>query len=143
MHSAFPLLEAPPSSHLGLDNLSAPCGVIHQAQQLAAEAFGADRTWFLVNGCSSGIHAGVMACAGPGATLLVARNCHLSVFSAMIMSGEAGTTLVTKCAASGLHSPPTGSLGLRIRSLAPHLNDHTCRVLSILLLLTWVPVPAG
>lgn len=54
---------------------------------LAAEAFGADRTWFVVNGCSSAIHAAVMSCAGPGDTLLVARNCHLSVFSAMVMSG--------------------------------------------------------
>ncbi|EFJ51454.1 hypothetical protein VOLCADRAFT_87775 [Volvox carteri f. nagariensis] len=35
----------------GLDYLSSPSGVIMEAQQLAAEAFGADRTWFLVNGC--------------------------------------------------------------------------------------------
>ncbi|GIL83845.1 hypothetical protein Vretimale_10865 [Volvox reticuliferus] len=45
----------------GLDFLSSPTGVIQEAQQLAAEAFGADQTWFLVNGCSVGIHAAVMA----------------------------------------------------------------------------------
>jgi len=72
----------------GLDNLGAPSGVIAEAQALAAQAFGADHTWFVVNGCSSAIHAAVMACAGPGDTLLVARNCHLSVFSAMVMSGR-------------------------------------------------------
>jgi hypothetical protein len=61
--------------------------VIDRAQKLAAELFGADQTWFLVNGCSGGIHAAVMATCGPGQTLLVARNCHLSVFSAMVLSG--------------------------------------------------------
>ncbi|MEW5299277.1 MAG: hypothetical protein WDW36_002309 [Sanguina aurantia] len=71
----------------GLDYLSSPSGVILDAQRLAATAFGADRTWFLVNGCSVAIHAAVMACAGPGDTLLVARNCHMSAFSAMVISG--------------------------------------------------------
>ena len=71
----------------GLDYLSSPTGVIAQAQDLAAELFSADHTWFLVNGCSVGIHAAVMATCKPGQTLLVARNCHLSVFSAMVLSG--------------------------------------------------------
>ncbi|GAX84294.1 hypothetical protein CEUSTIGMA_g11716.t1 [Chlamydomonas eustigma] len=71
----------------GLDNLSSPSGAIAEAQQLAAAAFGADRTWFLVNGCSSGIHAAIMACTGPGDTMIVSRNCHLSVFSGMVLSG--------------------------------------------------------
>lgn len=68
--------------------MSSPSGVILDAQQLAAAAFGADKTWFLVNGCSVAIHAAVMACAGPGDTLLVARNCHMSAFSAMVISGR-------------------------------------------------------
>ena len=40
-----------------------------------------------VNGCSVGIHAAVMAVAGPGDTLLVARNCHQSAFAAMTLAG--------------------------------------------------------
>ncbi len=48
----------------GLDYLASPSGPIAQAQQLAAAAFGADHTWFLVNGCTVGIHAAVMSVAG-------------------------------------------------------------------------------
>ncbi|WIA21198.1 hypothetical protein OEZ85_000446 [Tetradesmus obliquus] len=45
----------------GLDYLSSPTGVIAAAQQAGAATFGADHTWLLVNGCSAGIHAAVMA----------------------------------------------------------------------------------
>ncbi|KAM3096431.1 arginine decarboxylase, partial [Phormidesmis sp. 146-12] len=40
-----------------LDNLFAPQGAILVAQQLAARAFGADETWFLVNGSTCGVIA--------------------------------------------------------------------------------------
>lgn len=71
----------------GLDYLSSPTGAIEEAQRLAAEAFGAHCTWFLVNGTTTGIHAAVMATCGPGDTLIGARNCHLSAVSAMVLSG--------------------------------------------------------
>lgn len=71
----------------GLDYLSSPTGAIEEAQRLAAEAFGASCTWFLVNGTTTGIHAAVMATCGPGDTLIAARNCHLSAVSAMVLSG--------------------------------------------------------
>lgn len=79
---------SPHPTLLGLDCLSAANGILADSQQLAAQAFGADRSWFLVNGCTAGIQAAIMACAGPGDTLLVARNCHLSVVSGMVLSGE-------------------------------------------------------
>lgn len=76
----------------GLDYLTSPTGPIRDAQRLAAEAFGADHTWFLVNGCSVGIHASVMAVTRTGSdnrngVLLVARNCHSSAFAAMVIAG--------------------------------------------------------
>jgi arginine/lysine/ornithine decarboxylase len=71
----------------GLDYLSSPTGVIAAAQQAAAAAFGADHTWLLVNGCSAGIHAAVMATVRPGQALLLARNCHLSAFAACVLAG--------------------------------------------------------
>lgn len=70
----------------GLDYLSSPSGVIKAAQDLATVAFKAQQTWFLVNGCSVGIHAAVMATVKPGEALLLARNCHLSAFSACVLS---------------------------------------------------------
>lgn len=72
--------------HAGLDYLSSPSTVIKAAQDLAAAAFQAQHTWFLINGCSAGIHAAVMATVKPGQALLLSRNCHLSAFSACVLS---------------------------------------------------------
>ncbi|KAF6251248.1 pyridoxal phosphate-dependent transferase [Scenedesmus sp. NREL 46B-D3] len=71
----------------GLDYLSSPSGVIAAAQQAASAAFGADHTWLLVNGCSAGIHAAVLATVRPGQALLLARNCHMSAFAACVLAG--------------------------------------------------------
>jgi arginine decarboxylase len=70
-----------------LDNLFAPEGVIQAAQELAAEAFGADRTWFLVNGSTCGIEAAVLAVCDPGDKLILPRNVHQSAIAALILSG--------------------------------------------------------
>jgi hypothetical protein len=51
-------------------------GPLLKAQQLAAADFGADRTWFLVNGSTCGIQAAVMATCKPGDCLVLPRNCH-------------------------------------------------------------------
>lgn len=71
----------------GLDDLFAPECVIAEAQQLAAAAFGADQTWFLVNGSTCGVEAAMLATCGPGDKVLVPRNAHQSVLSGLILSG--------------------------------------------------------
>lgn len=58
-----------------------------QAEQLAAEAYGAARTWFLTNGASQGNHAICLALAPAGAEIVVQRNCHGSVTDGLILSG--------------------------------------------------------
>lgn len=70
-----------------LDNLFAPEGPIQQAQQLAAETFGAEKTFFLANGSTCGIEAAVLAVCSPGDKILVPRNAHRSVVAALILSG--------------------------------------------------------
>lgn len=70
-----------------LDNLFAPEGAILRAQELAAEAFGADRTRFLVNGSTAGIVAAILATCDPGDQILVPRTVHRSVISGLVMSG--------------------------------------------------------
>lgn len=70
-----------------LDDLHAPKGIIKQAQDLAAEAFGADYTFFSVQGTSGAIMTMVMAVCGPGDKIIVPRNVHKSVMSAIIFSG--------------------------------------------------------
>ncbi|MBD2604242.1 aminotransferase class I/II-fold pyridoxal phosphate-dependent enzyme [Scytonema hofmannii FACHB-248] len=70
-----------------LDNLFAPQGVIQQAQQLAAEAFGAAQTWFLVNGSTCGIEAAILATCGMGDKIILPRNVHSSAIAGLILSG--------------------------------------------------------
>ncbi|MEH2376513.1 aminotransferase class I/II-fold pyridoxal phosphate-dependent enzyme [Nostoc sp.] len=70
-----------------LDNLFAPQGVIEEAQQLAAEAFGASQTWFLVNGSTCGIEAAILATCGTGDKIILPRNVHSSEIAGLILSG--------------------------------------------------------
>jgi lysine decarboxylase len=70
-----------------LDNLFAPRGVIQTAQSLAAEAWGADQTWFLVNGSTCGLIAAILATCGEGDKLLLPRNCHQSAIAGVIHAG--------------------------------------------------------
>lgn len=70
-----------------LDNLLAPEGVILEAQSLAAQAFGAKQTWFLINGSSSGIMAAILATCCAGDNLILPRNIHQSAIAGLILSG--------------------------------------------------------
>ncbi|MGE5576035.1 MAG: aminotransferase class I/II-fold pyridoxal phosphate-dependent enzyme [Syntrophothermus sp.] len=71
----------------GLDDFHAPDGCIAEAQSLAAEAWGADHTFFLVNGTSCGLHTLIMALCGVGDELIIPRNAHRSVVGGLILSG--------------------------------------------------------
>jgi arginine decarboxylase len=70
-----------------LDNLFAPESVIHEAQCLAAQTFGATETWFLANGSTSGIQAAMLATVGEGDRIIVPRNAHRCVIAGLILSG--------------------------------------------------------
>lgn len=70
-----------------LDNLFAPQGVIQAAQDLAAIAFGAERTWFLVNGSTCGVIAAILATCEPGDKIILPRNIHQSAIAGLILSG--------------------------------------------------------
>ncbi|MBD2570097.1 aminotransferase class I/II-fold pyridoxal phosphate-dependent enzyme [Anabaena lutea] len=70
-----------------LDNLFKPENAILAAQELAAEAFGAEKTWFLVNGSTCGIEAAILATCRMGEKIILPRNVHSSVISGLILSG--------------------------------------------------------
>ena len=70
-----------------LDNLFNPEGAIAEAQDLAAEAFGAESTRFLANGSTCGIIAAILATCGPGDKIILPRNIHSSAISGLILSG--------------------------------------------------------
>ena len=58
-----------------------------EAQRLAAEAWGARRTWWLVNGASQGNHAALLTLGHRGQHVVTQRNAHSSTIDALIMSG--------------------------------------------------------
>jgi arginine decarboxylase len=58
-----------------------------EAQRLAADAWGAKRSWFLVNGASQGNHATLMALSHLGKSLVVQRNVHSSVIDGLVLGG--------------------------------------------------------
>jgi arginine decarboxylase len=68
-------------------NLFEPEGCVATAQILAAKTFGADRTWFLVNGSTVGVIASILATCGPGDKIILPRNVHRSAISGLILSG--------------------------------------------------------
>jgi arginine decarboxylase len=70
-----------------LDNLFAPEGAILAAQELAADAFGAEKTWFLVNGSTCGVEAAILATCGMGDKIILPRNVHSSAIAGLILSG--------------------------------------------------------
>ncbi|WP_058306979.1 aminotransferase class I/II-fold pyridoxal phosphate-dependent enzyme [Gracilibacillus massiliensis] len=70
-----------------LDDLHHPKGMIKEAQQLAANAFGADHTYFSVQGTSGAIMTMILSVCNPGDKIIVPRNIHKSVSSAIIFSG--------------------------------------------------------
>lgn len=70
-----------------LDDLHNPKGIIKEAQNLAAEAFGADYTFFSVQGTSGAIMTMVLSVCKPGDKIIVPRNIHKSVTTAIIFSG--------------------------------------------------------
>src|SRR2546421_9461218 len=57
------------------------------AQRMAAEAWGAKRTWFLINGASQGNHVATLTLAHAGLPVVVQRNAHSSTIDGIILSG--------------------------------------------------------
>lgn len=70
-----------------LDNLCHPVGVIKEAQELAAEAFGAAEAFFMVGGTTSSVQAMILSAVKKDDKIILPRNVHRSVINALILSG--------------------------------------------------------
>lgn len=68
-----------------LDNLHNPEGVIKEAQELLAKTYKVKKAYFLVNGSSSGNLAAIFSAFKEGEEVLVERNCHKSIYNALIL----------------------------------------------------------
>lgn len=70
-----------------LDDLHHPKGMIKEAQELAADAFGADYTFFNVQGTSGAIMTMILSVCQPGDKIIIPRNVHKSISTAIILAG--------------------------------------------------------
>lgn len=70
----------------GFDNLHHPEGVLRDSMKWAADVYGADQTYYLINGSTSGILAAVCGTVPRGGRILVSRNCHKSVYHGIYLN---------------------------------------------------------
>lgn len=70
----------------GFDNLHDAYGILANGMKKAAILYGSNRTFYLVNGSTCGILAGIFACTKKGDKVLVARNCHRAVYHAIMLN---------------------------------------------------------
>lgn len=69
------------------DNLHHAQGILKDAMREAAELYGADETYFLVNGSTCGVLAAISSAVSPGDTLIVGRNAHMSAYHGAYLRG--------------------------------------------------------
>lgn len=70
-----------------LDNLCHPVSVIKDAEELAAEAFGAAHAFFMVGGTTSAVQSMIMYACKSGEKIIMPRNVHRSAINALILTG--------------------------------------------------------
>jgi arginine decarboxylase len=89
MKDAFglPLLQVDVAMAGGVEDTRESTSLVHEAEELAAAAWGGEHAFFLVNGSTSGVQSLVVTVAGPGDTVIVPRNSHKSMLAGLIFSG--------------------------------------------------------
>ena len=69
----------------GFDNLHHAEEILLEGQKRAADLYGAEESFYLINGSTCGILASVFACTAQKGKILMARNCHKAVFNALTL----------------------------------------------------------
>ena len=80
-------LDVDVNSMKPLDNLCHPVSVIKDAEILAAEAFGAAHSFFMIGGTTSAVQAMILTTCKPGDKIILPRNVHRSAINALILCG--------------------------------------------------------
>ncbi|OCT13222.1 hypothetical protein A8709_00915 [Paenibacillus pectinilyticus] len=103
----------------GLDDLHHAEGVIWEAEQLAADCFGAEETYFLIGGSTVGNIAMIGAVCQKDEVILVQRNVHKSVINGLMLAGAQAVFI-----APGV-DPETGvATGLQIEDVKQALQQY-------------------
>lgn len=102
-----------------LDNLCHPVSVILEAEELAAEAFGAGHAFFMVNGTTSAVQSMVMSVCKKGEKIIMPRNVHRSAISALILCGA-----VPVYVNPGIHKNLGISLGMSLSDVERAIEEN-------------------
>ena len=70
-----------------LDNLCHPVSVIREAEQLAADAFGASQAFLMVGGTTSAVQSMILSACKRGDKIILPRNVHKSMINALVLCG--------------------------------------------------------
>ena len=80
-------LEVDVNAMKPLDNLCHPVSVIREAEELAADAFGASHAFFMLNGTTSAVQSMIFSVCKQGDKIIMPRNVHRSVINALVLCG--------------------------------------------------------
>ncbi|MCC7021668.1 MAG: aminotransferase class V-fold PLP-dependent enzyme [Thermomicrobiales bacterium] len=110
---------------------------LRAAEALAADAWNADRSFFLLNGSSAGNHAFLLAAVGPGDKVIVSRDLHKSLLVALILTGAEPVYLSPR-----LHPELNVGLGITADQVAAALDRHPDAKLVALVSPSYCGVPS-
>ena len=112
-------LEVDVNSMKPLDNLCHPTSVIKEAEELAAEAFGASHAFFMVGGTTSAVQSMIISAVKSGDEIILPRNVHRSVINALVLCGAVPVYV----------NPETNerlgiSLGMKVSEVERAISEH-------------------
>ncbi len=112
-------LEVDVNSMKPLDNLCNPTSVIKEAEELAAEAFGASHAFFMVGGTTSAVQSMILSVVKKGDEIILPRNVHRSVINALVLCGAVPVYV----------NPETNerlgiSLGMKVSEVERAIGEH-------------------
>lgn len=111
----------------GFDNLAEASGILKELKERAARLWKSERTELLVNGSTVGILAAIHAAVPTGGTVIVARNCHKSVYNGLLLVQARPIYLMPE------EDPETGICGeIKAEQVHKALNGHPEAALVIL-----------
>ncbi|CAN5687111.1 aminotransferase class I/II-fold pyridoxal phosphate-dependent enzyme [soil metagenome] len=103
----------------GIDDTHFSQQTLVAAEKLGADAWGAERTFYLLNGSSAGNHAFLLGMCAPGDTVIVARDIHKSLLVALILTGVKPVWVAPR-----LHPELEFGLGVHPDDIAAALDEH-------------------
>ena len=102
-----------------LDNLCHPTTVIKEAQEVAAEAFGAKEAYFMVSGTTGAVQAMIMSSCKAGDKIIIPRNVHRSAINALVINGAIPVYINP-----GLNKKLGISLGMSVKDIEKAIQDN-------------------